>query len=140
MEAGAKLNKKAREFKPKNKPLAPPAPIPPVVSESKYFKGVLPGQMPMNRPPPSIVPPGMGDIKYVNGKLVLPDTLPMGLKKLIEQAYDEGKLDDWVMSQMDKNARGNDDYELTEEEEALAQEFLKDQEAMEICPYYLQGM
>ena len=141
-----KLNKKAREFKPKPKQAPPPAPLPQtapkeIPSNSKFFKGVLPGQV-SNAPPPSALPPGM-EIKFEDGKFILPDTLPTGLKKMFNHAYEEGKFDDFIMNSMNSSAKKEqqreEEYDLTPEEEALAEEFLAEQEAMEMCPYYLQG-
>lgn len=144
-EASGKMNKKAREFKPKDKPVstAPMGMLPsgPPVSESKFFKGVLPGQG-ISNPPPRTLPPGM-DIKYENGKLVFSEGMPAGLQAMFVQAYDEGKLDDWVMSQMDQGARPkrslDEEYALSPEEEALADEFFQEQNAIEMCPFYLEG-
>jgi hypothetical protein len=139
------MNKKAREFKPKPKPVnaAPVGVLPsgPPVSESKFFKGVLPGQGASN-PPPTALPPGM-EIKFENGKMVFSDSMPAGLQAMFVQAYEEGKLDEWVMSQMNQEARPkkspDDEYALSPEEEALAEDFLFEQQAMEMCPYYLEG-
>ena len=131
----SKLNKKAKEFKPKSKP-APPPSQPPVTS--KYFHGVLPGHA-SNQPVPTKMPPGM-EVKLENGKLVIPDSLPHGLKMMFEQAYEEGKFDDIIMEELGKAPKQKaGDYELSPEEEAMAEEFLAEQEAMEICPFYLQG-
>jgi hypothetical protein len=129
---GAKLNTKAREFKPKKTPVMTSMP-PPVQSESKYFKGVLPGQMGSN-PPPSALPPGMG-IKFENGELILPPTLPEGLRKMFLKAYEDGKFTELIRAEQEKE----DMFALTPEEEELAESFLQEQKQMEMCPYYLEG-
>ena len=94
------------------------------------------------KPPPSALPPGM-EVKFEDGQLKFSDVMPMGLRKMIEQAYEEGKLDDWVMAQIGNKSPAtpqHDDFdELTPEEEALAEEFLAEQQAMEMCPFYLEG-
>lgn len=136
-----KMNTKAREFKPKKKPEPPQ--VKDIDSGSKFFKGVLPGQM-AARPPPSVFPPGF-NIKFENGELILPDSCPDGLRKMFMKAYDDGALDEWLMAQQFQKPQGragmNDDdlYALTEEEEALAEQFLAEQKEMEMCPYYLEG-
>lgn len=132
---GVKMNTKAREFKPKKKPEAPQ--VKEIASGSKFFKGVLPGQM-AARPPPSIFPPGF-NIKFENGELILPDSCPDGLRKMFMKAYDDGALDEWLMSQQFQKPKEHEEYELTEEEEALAEQFLAEQKEMEMCPYYLEG-
>lgn len=141
------LNRKAREFKPKARAAMPPPP-PPVANQApvacdtgggKFYKGVLPGQAP-SRPMPSAFPPGM-EVKFENGKLVIPDAVPTGLRKIIEQAQEEGKFDDMIMASMGQSrpAPAEDDYDLSPEEEAMAQQFLAEQQAMEPCPFFLQG-
>jgi hypothetical protein len=132
-----KLNKKSREFKPKAKP-AQVNPTPPAASESKYFKGMLPGQS--SNPAPSILPPNMG-IKLENGELILPDTLPEGMKKMFQKALDDGMLNQWIKQQVDdvEEDEENEFENLTLEEEQMAQAFLKEQKQMEMCPFYLEG-
>lgn len=142
MKKSSKLSLKSREFKPSKKPA--PVAAPPAQPESKYFKGLLPGQggnsMPM--PPPSLLPPGM-TVGFESGGLTFSKTMPEGLKKLFQQAYDEGKLDDIIMQQLYENKKENDDdddmHQLTAEEEAFAAEFMKEQKQVDICPYYLEG-
>lgn len=131
MESSApKLNKGARSFKPKTKPQ------PEIVSESKYFKGVLPQAV--TTAPPSLIPPGL-NIKFENGELILPPNLPPGLSKMFMKAYEDGKLHEFARMQQQKEEEEEEMYALTEEEQALAEEFLAEQEAMEMCPYYLEG-
>jgi hypothetical protein len=148
MKKSTKLNAKAREFKPKAKPAPLPqamATMPPLVSESKFFKGVLPGQM-ASRPPPTMLPPGMNVGFGSDGKLVMPENMPKGLQKLFLKAYDDGKLDDLIMKHLygDKPTPTAEDLEeldgLTEEEEAFASQFMEeDNHHVDICSFYLEG-
>ena len=123
-----KLSKSSREFKPKAKPL------PEISSGSKYFKGVLP-QAAAQAKPPSLLPPGM-EIKFEDGKLKLPPGLPVGLEKMFMKAYEDGKFSELIAEKLKKE---EELYDLTEEEEAMAEQFLAEQKEIEMCPFYLQG-
>lgn len=126
---GGKLKLGAREFKPKAKAL------PEIDSGSKYFKGVLPQVAAAQAQPASILPPGF-EIKIVDGKVQLPPGLPTGLEKMFMKAYEDGKFNEFLWEKQQKERELS---ELTEEEEAMAEQFLAEQKEIEMCPYYLQG-
>lgn len=136
------MSTKAREFKPAVKKEMPMTSMPPPVpTDSKFFQGVLPGQA--MRPPPSMLPPGM-NITFDGNGLKFPPGMPMGLQKMFQKAYDDGKFDELIMKAMyeTSNKESEDDPSaLTAEEEAFASEFFADQEeqTVDICPYYLNG-
>lgn len=60
---------------------------------------------------------------------------------MLEQAQEEGKFDDMIMASLGKTRPkpAEEEFDLTPEEEMLAEEFLAEQQAMEPCPFYLQG-
>ena len=128
LKAG-KLKLGSREFKPKVKDL------PEIDSGSKYFKGVLPQMAAAHSQPPSMLPPGF-EIKIVDGKVKLPPGLPTGLEKMFMKAYEDGKFTEFLQEKQKKEMELSD---LTEEEEAMAEEFLAEQKEIEMCPFYLQG-
>ena len=146
MKKSSKLNTKAREFKPKTQPAPLPqttASMAPMTGDSKFFKGVLPGQM-VAGPAPSILPPGMNVGLDSEGKLIMPPNMPPGLAKMFQKAYDDGKLDDLIMKHLYGDKESSADQELdglTEEEEAFAAEFMseQDEQHVDICPFYLDG-